>query len=70
MGHFKCEKYSLKCEILDENSKFPIYFTTLLSYVLYVLTISMDQDVHTTMYRLGDNIQVYLVPLKFDKWFL
>ena len=30
----KCEKYRLKTGILDENSKFPIYFSGLLSFVL------------------------------------
>ena len=28
----------------------------------------MDTDVHTTMYRVGDNMQVYLVPLKCKKY--
>ena len=41
MGPSKCEKYSLKSEILDENSIFLIYiFTKLLLFVLF-LTIPM-----------------------------
>ena len=35
VGPFKCEKYSLKSEILDQNLKFHTFYTGLLSFVLY-----------------------------------
>ena len=31
----ECEKYSAESEILDENSKFPTFYTRLLSFMLY-----------------------------------
>ena len=41
-----CEKCSLKTEVLDDNSKFLIYFSRFLSFVLY-MAIPMDRDVYS-----------------------
>ena len=54
VGSFKCEKYSLKSEILDENSKFPTFYTTLLSFVLY----SDDSNGH-----ICTRFNVYVFPI-------
>ena len=35
VGPIRCGKYSLKSEILDENSTFPTFYTRLLYFMLY-----------------------------------
>ena len=54
MGPFICEKYSLKSEILDQNSKFPTFYTRLLSFVL-----SSDD----TNGQISTRFNVYVLPI-------
>ena len=47
----KCEKCSLKCEILVENSRFSIFIPEYFRSC-YILTMPMGMYVHVAIYRL------------------
>ena len=66
VGPLKCEKCSLKSEILVENSRISIFIP---NYFLlcYILAIPMYTDVHMSIYMLSADTWVHVGPLKCEK---